>query len=78
MAILDLLTKRVQRGLYDIIGDQTRPRAADDESGSLFGPQRNRADSFADTLLTLLLLLSVCIILAGRRRRRLTGHEKHL
>lgn len=36
LLILVLLTKRVQRGLYDIVGDQARPGASDDEAGSLF------------------------------------------
>lgn len=63
---IQILTKRVQRGLNDIVCNQVGPGTADDEPGSLFAHR--------DPNSALIILLLRGVILS----RRLTGHKEHL
>lgn len=71
------LTKRVQRGLYDIVCNQVGPGAANDESSGLVrGTQRDRANPGSTLFIFVLRLLLLNV--SGILIRRLTGHKEHL
>lgn len=67
-----LLTKRVQRGLYDIVLDQVGLDAPNDEPGRLLGPQRNAANP------KFMFVLGILRLRHSILARRLTGHQEHL